>query len=229
LAAVVADVAFFLLRIAEMLAVLAPVLAVIVAVLACPRAVAVTVVGVIASEQGGVALIRTKEGANPIVARAGEEIQRDVIVRRITREFVYLQIKGKLERAKVGEELVASLAPEAGSYSGIERRGNQVRITTQLRDHIVRHELGKVLMQAAAVPYYINGQLRGFRLWDIDANSVFDLAGLKDGDIVMAINGSDIVDVGGAIRMLQRLKDESDASVTIVREGAEQVITIAVQ
>jgi type II secretion system protein C len=93
----------------------------------------------------------------------------------------------------------------------------------------VRHELGKVLMQAAAIPYYINGQLRGFRLWDIDANSVYELAGLKNGDIVMAINGSDIVDVGGAIRMLQRLKDESDASVTIVRDGVEQVITIAVQ
>lgn len=210
-------------------AVLAIAFLVAAACLMSPDAHAVTVVGVIASEQGGVALVRTKEGASPIVVRTGDEIQRNVIVRRITREFVYLQISGRLERAKVGEELVPADAPPSGAYGGIERRGGQVRITAQLRDHIVRNELGKVLMQAAAVPYYVSGQLRGFRLWDIDANSIYDLVGFKDGDIVTAINGNDIIDVGGAIRLLQQLKNESDASVTIVRSGVEQTITIAVQ
>lgn len=192
------------------------------------QALAISIVGVIAAERSGVALIRTQQGVPPVVVRAGEKIANDIVVYKISRDFVDLKIRGRLERARVGEELTYKDSIRSTIYSGIERQGNQVRITSQLREQIVRRDLGKVLMQAAAVPYYINGNLRGFRLWDIDAGSVYDLVGFKDGDIVMAINESEIVDVGGTVRMLQSLRDQDQASVKVVRNGVEEIITISV-
>lgn len=190
---------------------------------------ALSVVGVIASDHGGVALVRPKVGAAPVVVRAGERVAENIFVNKIARDFVDFKIHGRIERARVGEDLVSDPTQTTANVSGIERHGNKVVISAQLREQIVRRDLGKVLMQAAAVPYYMNGELRGFSLWDIDQGSVYELAGFKNGDIVVAINGSDIVDVGSAIRTLHSLRDESEASVRVLRNGSEETILIAVQ
>lgn len=208
-----------------------------------PSVYAVTVVGVIAGAEHGVALIRPKEGANTRVVKPGENLEPGVTVKRITAEFVELQIKDQIQRMKIGEEYTAELSTKSqahlhtATYSstghtyaggGIERQGNQVRITPELRDHIVHRELSKVLMQAAAIPYYIAGELRGFKLWDIDAGSLYELVGFKNGDIVTAVNGSEIVDVGSTIRLLHSLRDADAASVNVLRSGSEQTITISI-
>ena len=60
-------------------------------------------------------------------------------------------------------------------------------------------------MQAAAVPYTKNGN-HGFRLLQIDKGSIYDMAGLKDGDIVNTLTNYRIVDAGRVIKALSSLK-----------------------
>jgi general secretion pathway protein C len=196
------------------------------------------VLGVIASgdETAGVALIKASASGKTFAARTGQEIDKSVFLRRVTREYVYVEIKGKTERIRVGEQIEAPSygpAPASGlgvaKYEGLERSGNQVRMTTALKDQILKHDLSKVLMQVAAVPYYVNGALQGFRLWDIDPGSVYEQAGFVNGDVVTSINGNQLTDVAGTIRMLQSLKDEPKVDVTFVRQGAEQTFQLVVQ
>ncbi len=194
------------------------------------------VLGVIASgdENQGVALMKDLDGGEAFAARVGQEIARDVKIFRITREFVYLQVSGRLDKVKVGEQLDtdhsnASDVPADGSAGGVERTGNAVRITSAFREHMVKEQLSKVLMQAAAVPYYVSGSLVGFRLWDIDPGSIYEKTGFQNGDIVTSINGQELTDVGLTIRMLQSLKNEAKVNITFTRGGAPQSIEINVQ
>lgn len=206
-----------------------------------PSSYAVTVVGVIAGHNEGIALVRTKIGASTRAVKSGETLEPGVTVARISREYVDLRVQGKIQRMRVGEETAIDYSPssmaDSGSsqftehrfaQGGIERNGNEVRITSELRDLVVRRELAKVLMQAAAIPYYIQGELRGFKLWDIDAGSLYELVGFKNGDIVTALNGSEIVDVGSTVRLLHSLRDANEATVSVLRNGFEQTIKIAI-
>ncbi len=194
------------------------------------------VLGVIASvdENQGVALMKDLEGGDAFAARVGHEIARDVTIFRITREFVYLQVSGRVDKVKVGEQLDTDRSntsdiAAAGSAGGVERTGNAVRITSAFREHMVKEQLSKVLMQAAAVPYYVSGSLVGFRLWDIDPGSIYERTGFQNGDIVTSINGQELTDVGMTIRMLQSLKNEAKVNISFTRGGKLETIEINVQ
>lgn len=193
------------------------------------------VLGVIASldENQGVALLKNVDGGEAFAAKVGQEIAREAKIFRITREFVYLQINGRLDKVKVGEQLDterggASDVP-GPETSSIERNGNTVRVSAAYREHIVKDQLSKVLMQAAAVPYYSNGALVGFRLWDIDPESIYEQTGFKNGDIVTSINGQDLTDVGMTVRLLQTLRNETKVTVGITRYGLPQKIDISIE
>lgn len=190
------------------------------------------VLGVIASAQPGegVVLLKSVAGGKAFAARVGQEVDAGVLVVRVTREFVYLRREQRVEKVKVGEQVdfdAPAVAP--GQAGEIERHGNTVRVSSAFRDEIVKRQLSKVLMQAAAVPHYENGTLIGFRLWDIDPDSIYDRAGLANGDIVTSINGQPLSDVGQTIRTLQSLRDETRVEVTFVRKSVQQTIEVVVQ
>ncbi len=198
------------------------------------RAEGFTVLGVIAATKAdsGVVLLQRSGSAVTFAARVGYEIDPGLFVDRITREYVYVRKGPKVERIRVGDQLdssdaVASASAPAGA-AGIERRGNTVRVTASLRDHLVKRELSKILMQAAAVPYYRNGELIGFQLLEIESGSIYLQAGFQEGDIVTAVNEQALTDVGRAIQVLQSMRSETRAEFSFLRDGAAQKLEIVI-
>jgi general secretion pathway protein C len=195
------------------------------------------VLGVIASQSpgNGVALMKSVQGGETLAVRDGQRLGAGVTVRSITRDFVLLDVYGHTEKVKVGEQVdtaaaaTAATHPLATASGGLERVGNTVRLSSTFRDQVVKGQLSQIMMQAAAVPDYANGELIGFTLKEIDKGSVFEQAGFVDGDVVTAIDGQRLSDVGRAIRVLQSLKTVERAEVTFVRGGAEQTVQIVVQ
>lgn len=192
------------------------------------------VIGVIAADgDGGIALIKYAHSDHSSAVKVGAEVEPGVKLMRVSRDYIYLRSHGKDTPVRVGESYAARSAYEtpgldtAGTNGGIEKVGKEVRMTSVYRDQVKR-EIGKVLMQAAAVPYYSNGALAGFRLWEIDAGSLYDRAGFKNGDIVTAINGQKLSDVAVTIRLLQSMREEPRADFTFERQGVEQSMTLVV-
>jgi type II secretion system protein C len=196
------------------------------------------VLGVIASEDetAGVALVKDTVSGQTFAARAGMKLSASAVLTGINEKYVSVRFGERTEKIAVGEQ-IASTGNSASSLSaaplaaagGVERAGNVVRVAAAYRDHVLKGQLSKVLMQVAAVPHYVNGALEGFKLWDIDAGSIFDLAGFAEGDLVTSINGQALSDVGATIKLLQSMKDEPRADVTVVRKGVEQTLQIVVQ
>lgn len=192
----------------------------------------VEVLGVITSgsAQGGIALVKVTASDKTFAARVGDKVTDDLVIERVTRDYVYFKSAGQATSVRVGEgyQAPSPYAIKGGGEGGIERKGNEVRMTTAYRN-LLKSQMGKVLMQAAAVPYYANGELIGFRMWEIEDGSVFAQAGLQNGDVVTAINGERLTDVSRTIRMLQALRDEPRADITIERAGKELAIAVVVQ
>ena len=143
-------------------------------------------------------------------------------------------VRGRLERIRVGAESGSEAIPvpvvNVDQISeGVEAKGDKVRISSTLRDTLTGQQLSRVLVQAAALPYYEDGQLSGFKLMAIDAGSIYDKVGFKDGDIVTSVNGQRLSDVGRTIQLLHSLKGANMAQVTYRRGGADRSLTLEVQ
>lgn len=193
------------------------------------------ILGIIASsgKQAGVALIKETGSGKTFAARVGTTFSKKTTLRAVNRRTVEIVINEKVYIMRVGDEsstaqvAFASFQSAPLNPNAFEREGDTVKVAASLRDHIVNQRLGEVLMQAAAVPYVAEGRLAGFTLWDIEPQSVFELAGLKNGDTITSINGQEINDVGLTIRLLHSLKNEPNASLVLLREGKKQNLNLS--
>jgi len=112
---------------------------------------------------------------------------------------------------------------------GFERANGKVTMTSAYRDKIVKQDLPKVLMQATAEPHLVNGLIAGFKLSQIDQDSIYAKGGLKDEDIITSINEHKLTSVAGAISLLQSLKESESVEVELVRGGQPVKMSLQVK
>lgn len=124
---------------------------------------------------------------------------------------------------------------------GVEVVGDQVIMTSQLRDYISDENILTVMMQAGSEAYYdyvdpygdicnvmtleeddyCEYKLIGFRLSEIVPDSIYNVVGIQNGDIITHINGVALNGVLISISMLKTVKKHSQFSYTYLRNGIE--------
>ena len=77
--------------------------------------------------------------------------------------------------------------------------------------------MSQLFTQIRAVPHFEGGQSTGFRLFAIRQNSLFDNIGLRNGDIIQSINGTQINDPSRALALLQDLRSAQQLNVQVLR------------
>lgn len=80
-----------------------------------------------------------------------------------------------------------------------------------------------LLTQARAVPYFKGGQSIGLRLFAIKTGSLYEKVGLKNGDILKAINSNSLSDITQAAKLFEMLKQEKSISVSVERNREDRV------
>jgi general secretion pathway protein C len=123
----------------------------------------------------------------------------------------------------------ASAATAVGSAKeGIKRDGDKVKVKREVVDSVTQ-DLTKILGESRMVPNFENGVVNGFKIFAIKAGSIFQELGLKNGDVVQRINGTEIDTVEKAIPMMQLLKTEPSISIDLLRGGAKKTLSIEIQ
>jgi general secretion pathway protein C len=89
--------------------------------------------------------------------------------------------------------------------------------------------MSQLFTQIRAVPHFEGGRSVGFRLFAIRPGSLFDKIGLRNGDIIKAINGIELNDPGRALTMLNELREESNLSVELVRNRQPQTLSYQIR
>lgn len=205
------------------------------------------VLGVIASNNGreGVALMKQKETGKVTAFREGATLSKDLSITRIERKEVLFNFKGSYYILSVGSDTPIPTSggkpmPSRGrgidvdsnnlaEKDGFELRDNTLKVNATLKNVLVEKKLGEILMQTATEPHVENGRMVGFKLWDIEKGSIFDVAGFQDGDLITAINQQPINSAAVAIRILNQLRNASDAEIEFVRQGQNRSLRIVIQ
>jgi general secretion pathway protein C len=193
------------------------------------------VLGAIGSDMHatGVVLLKKRDNDKAFAVKVGSEVEKGITVFKINDRYVYFKNQNEMIRVKIGEDLEQAntsidvvTMPSKGE---IEVRGDRVTLSAKYKDHLVKNDLTKILMQAAAIPVYQNGRLEGFKIVDIEPASIYEQVGLKNGDIITEINSQKLSDVGMAVKVLNSLRNDVFAEVRLLRAGTEKTIEINVQ
>jgi len=105
---------------------------------------------------------------------------------------------------------------------------NHYKIPRDTMDHSVNN-LSQLLTQIRAIPNIQNGKTNGFALSEIEPGSVFDEMGLQEGDVLSSINGQPMTDPAMAMQMLSALRNATQVSIQVLREGHPTTLSYQIQ
>jgi general secretion pathway protein C len=113
-------------------------------------------------------------------------------------------------------------APEPGEH--IRRTGENAWLVDRREIAGALGNTSGLLTQLRAVAEVRDGRPAGFRLFRIREESLFARLGLRDGDVVERVNGTEVHDPTALLRFLERLGHEPRVALDIVRADAPRTL-----
>ena len=75
-------------------------------------------------------------------------------------------------------------------------------------------------------PYFVGGEQQGYRVYPGKDRRTFARLGLRPGDLIKEIGGSPLTDPAQAMAIFQSLESAGEVSITVVRNGESQELTL---
>jgi general secretion pathway protein C len=142
--------------------------------------------------------------------------------RRVTLEITEQDkdiVKGKYKRAPAG----------AGAGSGIRRTGDGTYLVDRREVEHSIENLSTVITKMRAVPYLKDGESLGFRVFNIRPGSIFERMGLRNGDVIQNVNGTELKDPQRALMLLDTVASASEIRVDLLRGQAPTSLTYTIR
>jgi general secretion pathway protein C len=82
------------------------------------------------------------------------------------------------------------------------------------------NNMASLFTQVRAIPNLgPDGQSHGFKLSEIQPDSIFQQIGLRDGDVLTGVGGQSVGDPAKAMQLLATLRNQNSISLTVMRDG----------
>ncbi len=164
-----------------------------------------------------------------IILKEGDLLSEDVVIKQVAYGKVFLSIGGRLVPVDMNygtkeenEEKKAKISPPPlKPFSDLNKVLDKREIELAMKD------LNKVMTQARVVPYLVKNKAAGFRVFSIKPGSIYTRVGIKDGDIIQAVNDVTLDGPEKLYHLFQQLRDESRINLSVLRRG--QKITLPVE
>lgn len=176
----------------------------------------------------------------------GDEVRAGVVVTKVDQALVHLRNKAALEYLELGDAAPVpttstttkpptSTAPPKNDRSipGAEEAINCPSENTCVVERAFVEQLlanpAMLAKQARIVPKQKDDEVLGYKLYGIRRGSLPKLLGLKNGDMVTAVNGEDLKGMDKAMALFTKLRRASNLSVSIERKGKQITKEIQIQ
>ena len=144
---------------------------------------------------------------------------RGTTLHAVYRDRVLLNRAGNLETLRLPKE------SSNGAVTAAVRLPAPIAAPSSLRS-VISENASRITDVIRIVPHIEQGQMVGFRLNPGQARAQFDALGLRPGDVVTEINGTSMTDPSRGLQVFEALGESTIASVTVLRNGRPEVLTI---
>ena len=182
--------------------------------------------------QTAYAVIEDTQKREQNLYRIGDAVQ-DATLKAILREKVILSVNGKdeilaMEEPQEGTGRIASSAARAGGRASFSpqaaiNRTQRISLNRSMIDQAMQ-DVSKLMTEIVIRPHLEDGQPAGLSLNNIKPNSIFRRMGLRNGDVLVGVDGQAISSVDDALRLYENLKSSDGVKVQIKRRGQERTI-----
>jgi len=183
-----------------------------------------TLKGTIASREEGASIAIISDSRNE------EKIYviRDTVAPGATLHAIYadrvvLNRGGALEVLKLPKDFPQSAAPVRRNTSTVARAAGN----PQSLQNVITKNVSKLADVIRPTPYYVAGQMQGFRVYPGRDRKQFAALGLRPGDLVKDIDGAALTNPAQATQIFQGLGDKDQVSVTVERNGQPEVLVLS--
>ncbi len=166
--------------------------------------------------------------------RKGDEIQ-NATIKMILREKVVLSVRGKdevleMEKMEGSGSMSSSIArmPTVRSAAPVRRASQRITLQRSMIEESIQ-DINKLMTQVKIMPHLENGQPSGLSVSNIQPNSIFRRMGLRNGDIIMGVDGEDIQSVDDALKLYQNLTNADGVKLQLKRRGSERTIDYSIR
>jgi len=183
----------------------------------------IKLLGTIVAGENSAAIVAVAKRRKQQVFFIGDRIQPGVILKEIEAEAIVIERGGKLERISLEQSAKLIVTPMPGtaiaanpgltSAQPTNIKMNRAHLQQQLQNFPV------LMTQAKAMPHFENGKPKGFAITQIAPGSLYQQAGLQNGDIVLSVNGKQITGAKQAMNMYQTLKSAAAIDLELIRAG----------
>ncbi len=183
-----------------------------------PSPLSLTLVGTfVTAGQEPYAIIEDKKKQNQDMFLLGQSIFEQAVLKQIYQDRVEIERLGKIEILKLDE----FGGGDSSGPGGISSQGDDYVVEEAELDKGLEN-LPLLLTQARAVPYFKDGRSIGLRLFAIKTGSLYEKIGLKNGDILKAINGNSLADITQALKLFEQLKQERSINLVLERDKQDR-------
>ncbi len=183
-----------------------------------PSPLSLTLVGTfVTGGQEPYAIIEDKKKQNQDMFLLGQSIFDQATLKQIYQDRVEIERLGKIEILKLDE----FGGGDSSAPGGISAQGDDYVVDEAELDKGLEN-LPLLLTQARAVPYFKDGRSIGLRLFAIKSGSLYEKIGLKNGDILKAINGNSLADITQALKLFEQLKQERSINLVLERDKQDR-------
>jgi len=164
-----------------------------------------------------------------------EDAIQDAIVKEIHREKVILEVNGSLEvlqmeeiKGSAGGSKVRKRATRKKKQQAQASEPKNISLKRERIDEAV-NDLGSLMKQVRIRPHFKDGQSDGLTLSGIRSDSIFGEMGLRNGDVIVGVDGKNIESVDDALSLYENLQSADSVQVQIRRRGRLQTMDYSVE
>ncbi|MBF0190916.1 MAG: hypothetical protein HQL99_07155 [Magnetococcales bacterium] len=176
-------------------------------------------------------LTRKKDPNTQIVLQIGEEVD-GAFLKRIERNAVYFDNRGRMERIAMQDRLKSDSAGLGGAQSVAGATAGAAVATVQT---IPRQEYDAMLNKGMGLlagvnitPFYQGKDSVGYRVKFPDSRTEFTKMGLMPDDVIQQVNGISVIDAQKIGQLTNQLKGISTLRIDVLRDNQPKSIELAI-